>query len=399
LCASSAMAQAPCRYTISDVIQGPSCGIFGTASVAVTGMSDNGLWVCGWWQCPVADFNRGFVYNRTTHTFTSLPLPPNTLSLSPEDINNSGLVVGKIGMTTGDRGFVYNSSTGQYTFLNPFFGATLASATGINNNNVVCGWRSIGSDKNPENPYTAFKWSVQTGFVNLGLIDGNSTKAYAINDAGVVAGTLYVNYREEPFLWDGLRLNRIGSFYAGYNTIPLGLNDRNHVVGAMMMPVDGSPWGQGSSFLWRLGSYSNLGALEPGMNSTAYGINDSGIIVGVSRVSYTNHNRAFVAYGNAMWDLTTATESNDLLYLDTASTVNNAGVIATSGFMINSMLVGIILVPITVVQGDVNHTCTVDIDDLLLVLNDWGKRVSAADVNNDGIVDVSDLLLVLENWS
>ena len=56
---------------------------------------------------------------------------------------------------------------------------------------------------------------------------------------------------------------------------------------------------------------------------------------------------------------------------------------------------------------DVNQNCMVNIDDLLLVIEDWGEEndytgtfshCSSTDVNNSGRVDIDDLLLVIEDW-
>ncbi len=48
--------------------------------------------------------------------------------------------------------------------------------------------------------------------------------------------------------------------------------------------------------------------------------------------------------------------------------------------------------------GDINGSGTVDVVDLLVVIDQWGATDSPADVNQDGIVDVSDLLIVVGNW-
>ncbi|MEE2907979.1 MAG: hypothetical protein VX527_09135, partial [Planctomycetota bacterium] len=56
---------------------------------------------------------------------------------------------------------------------------------------------------------------------------------------------------------------------------------------------------------------------------------------------------------------------------------------------------------------DVNQNCIVNIDDMLLVIEDWGEEnddtgtfshCSPTDVNNSGRVDIDDLLLVIEDW-
>lgn len=53
-------------------------------------------------------------------------------------------------------------------------------------------------------------------------------------------------------------------------------------------------------------------------------------------------------------------------------------------------------------HGDITGTQTVDVDDLLVVLNSWGQCSDVnncpADVSGDGVVDVDDLLVVLNNW-
>ena len=47
---------------------------------------------------------------------------------------------------------------------------------------------------------------------------------------------------------------------------------------------------------------------------------------------------------------------------------------------------------------DVNSDGTVDVTDLLEIVNQWGTDKASADVNNDGIFDVSDLLAVVSGW-
>ena len=40
----------------------------------------------------------------------------------------------------------------------------------------------------------------------------------------------------------------------------------------------------------------------------------------------------------------------------------------------------------------------VNVGDLLLLLNEWGKAGSFADINEDGNVNVTDLLALLGSW-
>ena len=47
---------------------------------------------------------------------------------------------------------------------------------------------------------------------------------------------------------------------------------------------------------------------------------------------------------------------------------------------------------------DINLDRKVDVNDLLIVIGEWGKERSPADVARDGTVDVMDLLAIFETW-
>ncbi|MEE2906859.1 MAG: hypothetical protein VX527_03410, partial [Planctomycetota bacterium] len=49
--------------------------------------------------------------------------------------------------------------------------------------------------------------------------------------------------------------------------------------------------------------------------------------------------------------------------------------------------------------GDVNADGSVDVNDVLDVINAWGSNQADTDLDNNGIVDVNDLLTVIENWN
>ena len=48
--------------------------------------------------------------------------------------------------------------------------------------------------------------------------------------------------------------------------------------------------------------------------------------------------------------------------------------------------------------SDIDGNNTVNVSDLLMIIDQWGLTNSPADVNDDGIVDVSDLLMVVGDW-
>jgi hypothetical protein len=59
--------------------------------------------------------------------------------------------------------------------------------------------------------------------------------------------------------------------------------------------------------------------------------------------------------------------------------------------------VTILLTPIAH-AGDVDGDCVVNRDDLMFLLEDWGRVRSPADLDEDGTVGIRDLLIVLSNW-
>ncbi|HEY6736192.1 MAG TPA: DUF4038 domain-containing protein [Candidatus Saccharimonadia bacterium] len=54
--------------------------------------------------------------------------------------------------------------------------------------------------------------------------------------------------------------------------------------------------------------------------------------------------------------------------------------------------------PVADIPGDLNHSGTVDISDLTILLTDWDSGTGAADVNHDGATDVYDLSTLLSHW-
>ena len=61
--------------------------------------------------------------------------------------------------------------------------------------------------------------------------------------------------------------------------------------------------------------------------------------------------------------------------------------------------IAVVLTPVYASPSDITNDCRVNVNDLLLVINEWGKRESVADINRDKIVDVDDLFLVVQEWA
>ena len=91
--------------------------------------------------------------------------------------------------------------------------------------------------------------------------------------------------------------------------------------------------------------------------------------------------------------------SDPMLWLDHARDINDYGsVVIWAGVGFESL--SVIYAPQPPVKGDADGTCRVNVDDLLLVINQWGAGASSpADLDESGLVDVHDLILVINHWT
>lgn len=85
--------------------------------------------------------------------------------------------------------------------------------------------------------------------------------------------------------------------------------------------------------------------------------------------------------------------------LDEATAVNDSGQIVCVGEDAKGDLVSFLLTPILGITGDTNCDRSVNIDDLLAVIQWWGPGASYGDLNGDRIVNILDLLIVIDNWN
>lgn len=210
-------------------------------------------------------YEDGHWYWDATGLPTRLPgLPGGIDRGSAYDINDAGQIVGYSVDTNLHRHAVIWNRTAFALDLGNELGATISSATGINNAGDIVG------------DADGIVFVRRNGIVTT-LGPGS---AFDINDVGLVAG-----YAPGlvPVLWrNGVREYLPGLYGPiAYGHTITGLNNFGDLVGFTLQKT--GPL-YNTAVLWRNGKAIDLGRYPGGTISAAYGINDSGQIVGEGNV-------------------------------------------------------------------------------------------------------------------
>ena len=197
-------------------------------------------------------------------------------------VNTQREAVGTSATADGVSHAVLWDAAGRIHDLGTLPGYTDSTALAINRRGQVVGYafnKPLGLSSLLLRPARAFLW--EGGRMrDLGTLPGcPSSRAYAINDAGQIAGwVLTADQRTHAMLWeDGVMLD-LGTFADGRLSVATALNDAGQVVGSATHPRS-----RVSAFLWQDGVMSDLGRLPGDRYSKALGVNDRGQAVGISR--------------------------------------------------------------------------------------------------------------------
>lgn len=160
---------------------------------------------------------------------------------------------------------------------------------------------------------------------DLGTLGGGASEAYAINEAGAIAGKAQLaSGAYHAFLWDpaGGMLD-LGTLPSGGQTMAYGLNDAGEVVGGSI-----PPWLL--TMAWRWSPSTGIVALGTlgGCCSDARAINDAGVIAGGAN-NQVDVPRAMRVVGGVMEDLGTLARGN----MSFAHDINQGGWIAGLSYM------------------------------------------------------------------
>jgi probable HAF family extracellular repeat protein len=146
-------------------------------------------------------------------------------------------------------------------------GSSSAIGFKINNYGTAVGWAETVYGYSQ-----AFQSASGGALQTLAALSASDSYALGINNAGLIAGTAYVNGQPHGVIWNGSSTADLGA-----GMFVTGINDPGAVIG-----------GNGHAFILLNGVYQDLGVLPGGGWSSAAGINQSGTVVGDSSVSSGN---------------------------------------------------------------------------------------------------------------
>jgi uncharacterized membrane protein len=361
------------------------------------------------------------------YTYEFIFSPPNSELANPYAINNLGHVAGYVEVSGTDRGFVWTPEGGTQLLPMPP-GVIRMQATGINDLDHICGW----VDDWAAQEVKAFLWDGREFTFIPSPYPNTRIEALDVNRRDQVVGSIIGAPDGRPlraFLWENGVLTELDSLIGVAQPRMVAINDDSVMTGYAGLGGDIHAW-----ILDRDGVHW---LPENGLSITATtGISNSGEVVGWGYYQPTDEFRGCIWEGAALYLITPPAEFDPIV----CRSVNNAGRVVGSsdpdpgpwrgfiwqsgtvypfGALVSGISVGIpvdinefgqvaayagvgpvVLTPVWK-RGDLTGDCAVGMDDLLLVLRNFGATGNLpprGDVDLNGTVDLSDLTLLLSNW-
>ena len=371
-------------YYVTDL------GTLGGASSIAEGINSSGQ-VVGYSLTGIG-YDRAFLYSNGTMTGLDTPVNSESYALG---INNSGQVVGYsfptgVAFPGGEPNLsAFLFSNGTMGNLGPLAGDYSSTANAIN-----AGGQIVGTAQTTAliSPYQVFLYSKGT-VTTLPLVAANAINASGqiVGDIGNTASPSY----SDAALYNGGGVTDLGVLPGDLSSSATGINSAGQVVG----------WSSDSrsacrAFLYSNGTMTDLGKLN-GRSTYATAINDGGQIVGYALAQTAGPSSAWIDAGGTMTALNSLISPKSGWELQQATAINDSGWIVGSGTNSAGQSHAFLLTP--ALPGDANLDGTVDINDLTIVLSNFGSTGCAwsqgcMDGDPTGTVDMNDLAIVLTNF-
>jgi hypothetical protein len=315
----------------------------------------------------------------------TLPLPPGMIAAKAYAISEEGDIVGE-GLAANEGAFPVMWRDGVALVLprpDPDYGGR---AYGIADG-TACGMWGYGG-------FYALRWD--GGLVSgLTLPLGPESEAWDAAPGPLITGWMgqYWTIGGSAFLTDGVNVIDLGTIPGGISGAGDAVSSASHVAMRGRIEIDGVY--RTHSSLWYQGEHTDPGTL-PGCHSTrVYDVNAHGGMVALAQADVYGPGGPVLWHDGRMRRLYEM-DSNPSHGVSPALAMNDYWAI-TGGSTSNHNFV--VLMPIFGSPADATWDCDADIEDLLLLLADWGEGDSPADFDDSGSVDVADLLFLLTHWS
>jgi uncharacterized membrane protein len=249
------------------------------------------------------------------------------------------------------------------------------------------------------NPKTAFRWSAGT-FTDLGLIDGFSTVAVDVNEAGDVSistGVLFPGFYAR--IWTDSKLVNVGPIPSGLSSDAGRLGNGGTLLTGGI--VQQSPLvTQAFAYNFHESRFDELPRLPDATGGGGRAIADNGTIIGDCSYPGGSPRRACLWVNFKPFDVTTLIDAGPGFLAKEGRGITHNDVLLSNGDTTTQSSVSFVLQPVWPVPGDTNCDELVDVEDLIRVILDWGACEGClGDVTANGVVDVDDFIEVILNWA
>jgi len=375
---------AQCQYSV--VQWSPwVCDWDGNRIYTGTGLNDLGAW-CGY---------RSACFPEESQVLTWLPVYcppggiPQVLPMPPNAVENGAQAVGVT--AAGDVvGFSYQGTSGSvlrgcvwwhdgsFTEIEPAPGGTNSRPWAVNASGLVVG----GSAGDP------YRW-LNGVMETMNPAPFTNGTAYGVSSSGVVVGSAgNPNVNARAFRWYGDSIDWLEPVPGYPISVARGANSSGHVVGYSKIDSPLVQW----PTLWTASEPIALPMPAGYTTGAAGGINDAGVIFGSA-------SGPGVPSAQLIWLDGEVYKLSDLLAPGSA-TLGNVVDINASGQLLSGggPKLG---TPIGSSIADLTGDCSVDGDDLGVLLASWGSPDfdPRSDLNGDGVVDGFDLGTLLGEWT
>lgn len=368
---------AQCHYTVTEI---PASGSPSPVAINNRGHVIGNYFLGEAW--------RGFFWSPESGLIM-LPRPAGMEDVSVSDLNDLDHVVGYMNSPTqGWFAFVWDGQ--GYTLIPPPAWANMIWASAINDRGEVVGATNNAST----GPLTPFFWS-NGNYVDLRPFFGSAhAEALDISEQSEILGNAVVSVspvRRQPFILRNGTLEWVAIPEAFNSAEAWSLNDNEIRVGVGYVGDFGDPDFRASGVIWD-DECEHIVSPPPHVRiASSDAVNNAGRVIGRFASSTSPGN--FVWQFGSLYDLPSMLVPPPSYPFMHAPSINRLGQIVAyqAGLKIYS--------PVWM-AGDVTGDCAVSIEDLVLVLSNFGLQLDAypqGDANLDEIVDLADLAIVLAN--